>query len=613
MTSACSPLVDFTPPPEERGGIRCANGVDDDRDTLVDCEDPDCLGHCPEASEAACTNRLDDDGDGWVDFEEPSCWVVARPEAERCVSFGGTPEPLRLSVGDGGTLVRGSWIEQDDAFVLTPPPLPPPGIEAWSYRYLAYDLDFVGGRTADVQLTGRLPPLQPGEGALLDLALLPASSVPREGLSPPGAFLPSPDDAVVVSARVEATASGTEMSLALRAGRAVPASADPTPVVSAGTFSLSLEGRAGRITARLEVGPGEPLVLLEAVPWPEAWPPDLELAVVAWAERPQPDPSDPTPAPIAVDSLTLSREPLDPCGYRVPQLPSENDVDGGRDAGRLVAAATTPELACALAVERLDLGGAPVMRLVAWSAPRPLERVGETLGALLPVNWDLSHAFPDEGVDPVRGAALLGAQGAFEGLVATHAGLELLRSSDCATWTRSSVELPLGRDEVPLGLVRGPDDARTAFLASAVPAPSGASVSVLRAQPNQAFERTVTRALPDLVPVLGPASRIDQILDGPDPWVLVAGDEEGSSWLVLADGAQVPRVARLRTGTPRSLATDRFGVREARWWSGPRSPGAPPLSFLSFRTVLRPEAQVLLRTDRTAVEQLRFTAFSLPP
>ncbi len=57
------------PTPED-----CRNGVDDDGDGLVDCDDPDCAGDasCPPATED-CTNGVDDDGDGLVDCDDPDC------------------------------------------------------------------------------------------------------------------------------------------------------------------------------------------------------------------------------------------------------------------------------------------------------------------------------------------------------------------------------------------------------------------------------------------------------------------------------------------------------------------------------------------------------------
>ena len=45
----------------------CANGIDDDGDTLIDCDDPDCQFECGYL-ETDCTNGLDDDGDNLVEL-----------------------------------------------------------------------------------------------------------------------------------------------------------------------------------------------------------------------------------------------------------------------------------------------------------------------------------------------------------------------------------------------------------------------------------------------------------------------------------------------------------------------------------------------------------------
>jgi hypothetical protein len=51
------------------GGEICDNGEDDDGDTLVDCDDPDCAAACREV----CDNGEDDDGDTLVDCDDPDC------------------------------------------------------------------------------------------------------------------------------------------------------------------------------------------------------------------------------------------------------------------------------------------------------------------------------------------------------------------------------------------------------------------------------------------------------------------------------------------------------------------------------------------------------------
>ena len=73
----------------------CANGIDDDGDFLVDCEDPTCSEdeHCkgnsdkPEdpkpAEKEICDNTIDDDGNGFADCKDPAC-----AEGEHCKGNG---------------------------------------------------------------------------------------------------------------------------------------------------------------------------------------------------------------------------------------------------------------------------------------------------------------------------------------------------------------------------------------------------------------------------------------------------------------------------------------------------------------------------------------------
>ncbi len=63
----------------------CDNGLDDDGDTNVDCDDTDCLGigNCPDETgnivggELLCDNLTDDDNDGFTDCADPDCSAVA--------------------------------------------------------------------------------------------------------------------------------------------------------------------------------------------------------------------------------------------------------------------------------------------------------------------------------------------------------------------------------------------------------------------------------------------------------------------------------------------------------------------------------------------------------
>ncbi len=57
----------------------CSNGLDDDGDGLVDCNDPDCCGVGSCTCEENCGNGIDDDGDGLVDENDPNCFGLTSP------------------------------------------------------------------------------------------------------------------------------------------------------------------------------------------------------------------------------------------------------------------------------------------------------------------------------------------------------------------------------------------------------------------------------------------------------------------------------------------------------------------------------------------------------
>ncbi len=67
----------------------CTNGIDDDGDGRIDCDDPDCQGEnaCPLPPED-CTNSADDDGDGRADCADADCFTHAdcRNALENCTN-----------------------------------------------------------------------------------------------------------------------------------------------------------------------------------------------------------------------------------------------------------------------------------------------------------------------------------------------------------------------------------------------------------------------------------------------------------------------------------------------------------------------------------------------
>ncbi len=60
------------PPENLAGGTPCTDTVDNDRDGLVDCEDPDCAP-LPFCTDELCDNNWDDNANGLTDCDDPAC------------------------------------------------------------------------------------------------------------------------------------------------------------------------------------------------------------------------------------------------------------------------------------------------------------------------------------------------------------------------------------------------------------------------------------------------------------------------------------------------------------------------------------------------------------
>ncbi len=85
----------------------CDNNLDDDLDGLTDCADPDCLLFC--APDEVCDNSLDDDLDGHADCADLDCTGEASCEGSACI----TNNYL-------GSLTRGSFVTASFDTSLTP-------------------------------------------------------------------------------------------------------------------------------------------------------------------------------------------------------------------------------------------------------------------------------------------------------------------------------------------------------------------------------------------------------------------------------------------------------------------------------------------------------------
>ncbi len=104
----------------------CGDGIDNDCDGLVDCDDPNCSAapSCQPGVEI-CGNCVDDDGNGLTDFEDPACCSSLRTFAMtlskgRIVPQGETSS-LRLRSGLAETGLGAVNPMQEDVFVQIRP------------------------------------------------------------------------------------------------------------------------------------------------------------------------------------------------------------------------------------------------------------------------------------------------------------------------------------------------------------------------------------------------------------------------------------------------------------------------------------------------------------
>jgi hypothetical protein len=86
----------FTCRPIDEAQEDCDNGVDDDGDGLIDCDDPDCV-NAPNCREI-CNDGIDNDGDGLIDGEDPNCGNMFAC-GSRVQDATGMPGPIEASVG----------------------------------------------------------------------------------------------------------------------------------------------------------------------------------------------------------------------------------------------------------------------------------------------------------------------------------------------------------------------------------------------------------------------------------------------------------------------------------------------------------------------------------
>ncbi len=82
---------------------QCSNGVDDDGDGDIDCDDADCATSPPCVPPEECANGVDDDADGRVDCADVDCSGTASCVGSDCVVN------VSLGVLDRGDVVQGAF------------------------------------------------------------------------------------------------------------------------------------------------------------------------------------------------------------------------------------------------------------------------------------------------------------------------------------------------------------------------------------------------------------------------------------------------------------------------------------------------------------------------
>ena len=404
--AGCGKYLAYPSVEQENTASRCSDGIDNDLNGKIDCEDPSCDGFCPETTQAACSDGRDNDGDGLVDSADPSCWPVAPPQVQRCAEAKGVDIFENFDVGPQWSFPGSPWhtsgtIGGGDIVFSDAHPLGDLGGRQDLAVFFS-DSTNLSPTVLDTSNMGALVRQWAFSGNWQDFALSFGASVPVH----------------------------TALRAALVPLEFAPALDRPIPGGASALFSLTLDEANGAPTLAIDVDGrrfGVPLPLqrqfgvysrVRATLQPDGFDAvvtfsDGTPSVEVRAPRPISDQLPPsrlvfwggstTPALAMLDDVRLHVAVDRPCGIGAPQIPGPSctfAADQGHGFGRVVSLARGDQGEyCAVVTASRD--AAPIdpqnnpETLTAWRSP---DGVAWTPAPGMPSNLDLGSAIVGAGV-----------------------------------------------------------------------------------------------------------------------------------------------------------------------------------------------------------------------
>jgi formylglycine-generating enzyme len=445
--ASCSLGLGYPDPQAENTAELCSNGIDDDFNGLVDCQEASCNGFCPEQSAASCTDGQDNDGDGLVDGADPRCWPVESPLTTRCASSDAVrfEERFDAELSSARWYTFGTLPDSGEPVAQVQDPGDradrPDHVLGFSTRAPATGV--LGGLGSTVLLDGDFATLDLSFSArLVDLGLGRVALVPA-ALAPPGEAPGSSAEAASILVELDAS-SELPLALVLGGERHGLAWGDPAQWHA---VRLSAHDDALRLsldeTTSLEV-PRPAVPISRLVVWGNATP----LTGTAGA--------------VQLDDLSVVLGGSRPCAAPSPQIPLGSACRQqwsklGEEVGFTISLAGSPDGALCAMLTSAAVGESRPSGAQSWTSPD-----GDT--------WSFGGLLPGASDQQLVGAAVAFAAGAsqFRAVVAElgHDAVRLAvtTSDDCASWSPriDAADLPLDA-EAPSYVVPGLEAAHEVY------------------------------------------------------------------------------------------------------------------------------------------------------